>query len=279
MLQQSFLTLTALACHASAFLTLHQSIPIRQQIERLNAVAVQKAAASSENKKEFEKRASFDASAQHISNTGVNAYVAPNFAAGDQRGPCPGLNALANHGYLPRNGVAGLQEVIDATMSVFGMGLDLATFLAVYGTVYDGNPISLDPGYSIGGAPPSGLGSNLLGSLGLLGTPQGLTGSHNKYESDASATMGDLYVYGNNDEVQIPFFQSFHDSLVEGIPAAQQHTRLAEHHISRFDDSVNTNPYFFHARFAGVLVTPAGWSFPCQLMVSCSNRTSTQDMH
>jgi len=33
----------------------------------------------------------------------------PNYAAGDVRGACPGLNALANHGYMPRNGVASVR--------------------------------------------------------------------------------------------------------------------------------------------------------------------------
>lgn len=37
---------------------------------------------------------SFDASAQYISTTGDYAFVAPG--SGDQRGPCPGLNAAAN---------------------------------------------------------------------------------------------------------------------------------------------------------------------------------------
>jgi len=32
----------------------------------------------------------------------------PNYAAGDVRGACPGLNALANHGYMPRNGIASV---------------------------------------------------------------------------------------------------------------------------------------------------------------------------
>lgn len=40
--------------------------------------------------------------------TGDHAFIAPNFTAGDQRGPCPGLNALANHGYIPRNGVVSV---------------------------------------------------------------------------------------------------------------------------------------------------------------------------
>lgn len=73
------------------------------------------------------------------------------------------------------------------------MGIDLATFLALYGTVMDGNPISLTPGYSIGG--PAPLTDPVAGAAaGFLGAPQGLSGSHNKYESDGSPTRGDLYL-------------------------------------------------------------------------------------
>ena len=65
------------------------------------------------------------------------------------------------------------------------MGLDLATFLAVYGAIFDGDLTS----WSIGGPPPS----SLLSSVGLLNTPQGISGSHNKYEADVSPTRPDLY--------------------------------------------------------------------------------------
>lgn len=34
---------------------------------------------------------------------------------GDSRGPCPGLNLLANYGYLPRNGYVNFGEVVNAT--------------------------------------------------------------------------------------------------------------------------------------------------------------------
>ena len=48
------------------------------------------------------------------------------------------------------------------------MGVDLATVLAVMGTVGVGNPLSLKPGFSIGG--PSKKSHNILGNLlGLLG--------------------------------------------------------------------------------------------------------------
>ena len=36
------------------------------------------------------RQANFDPSTQYVSTTGSHAFVAPNFAAGDQRGPCPG---------------------------------------------------------------------------------------------------------------------------------------------------------------------------------------------
>jgi hypothetical protein len=48
------------------------------------------------------------------------------------------------------------------------MGIDLATLIAGMATVYSGNPLSLEPGFSIGGE--SSKGSNVLGNLfGLLG--------------------------------------------------------------------------------------------------------------
>ena len=91
---------------------------------------------------------------------------------------------MANHGYIPHNGVGTIQEIVTGSMDVFGMGVDLATFLAIYGAVFDGDLAS----FSIGGPPPS-----LLGLGNLLGAPPGLSGSHNKYEGDSSPIFGDLY--------------------------------------------------------------------------------------
>lgn len=55
----------------------------------------------------------FDAKSQYIDTTGQYAYVAPGPT--DQRGPCPGLNAMANHGYLPHNGIATIDQFIEST--------------------------------------------------------------------------------------------------------------------------------------------------------------------
>lgn len=52
----------------------------------------------------------FDAEDQYVSIEGEHAYAAP--AEDEIRGPCPGLNAAANHGYLPRSGVASIEETV-----------------------------------------------------------------------------------------------------------------------------------------------------------------------
>ncbi|KAK0361145.1 hypothetical protein LTR94_024485, partial [Friedmanniomyces endolithicus] len=56
-------------------------------------------------------------------------YTYKDPVSGDSRGPCPGLNLLANYGYLPRNGHVTFSEVLDATARGFNMGADLATVL------------------------------------------------------------------------------------------------------------------------------------------------------
>jgi hypothetical protein len=40
--------------------------------------------------------------------SGEHSFIPPDFENGAQRGPCPGLNALANHGYIPRDGIVGV---------------------------------------------------------------------------------------------------------------------------------------------------------------------------
>lgn len=64
-------------------------------------------------------------------------YKAPG--PSDSRGPCPGLNLLANHGYLPRNGHVTFQQVLEATSRGFNMGADLATILTTFAVLADGD--------------------------------------------------------------------------------------------------------------------------------------------
>lgn len=55
---------------------------------------------------------------QLVDVTGTHKWVAPG--PNDIRGPCPGLNALANHGYFPHSGVVPLTTAATATNQVYG---------------------------------------------------------------------------------------------------------------------------------------------------------------
>lgn len=50
------------------------------------------------------------------------AYPYKDPAPSDQRGPCPGMNTLANHGYIPRNGITTVAQTVVAAARVFNMG-------------------------------------------------------------------------------------------------------------------------------------------------------------
>lgn len=117
----------------------------------------------------FEPVPIFNATSQYISTSGPHEWVAPG--PNDLRGPCPGLNAFANHGYIPHNGYATISQFVEATENVVGMGPLLAIFLSVLGAVLDGDGTA----WSIGGTPGPGIGG-LLARSG-----HGISGSHNKY--------------------------------------------------------------------------------------------------
>lgn len=142
------------------------------------------------------------------------------------------------------------------------MGVDLATFLSVYGSVIDGDLTS----FSIGGAPPSGLITGLTSSLGLLGTPQGLTGSHNKYETDASPTRGDLYSTGNNAKLVLSQFEALFATQPNAATANYDIAVLTDFRAKRRQESIATNPYFFSGAFSGVSVQTAAYTFIYRFM-------------
>ncbi|KAF2091307.1 Cloroperoxidase [Saccharata proteae CBS 121410] len=202
----------------------------------------------------------FNAAEQLVDVSGDHAFVPPGPT--DQRGPCPGLNALANHNYLPHNGVATIDQYISATNQVFGMGLDLGLVLAVYGAVMDGDGLS----WSMGGPPPPGA-SNLLD---LLTQPQGISNSHNKYECDVSPTRGDLYEYGNDYQVQDSQFKALYakQAGVSDEDSNYSLDLLTDFRAERFQQSIENNPYFFNAPVSGVIVQPAAYTFIYRFMAN-----------
>jgi hypothetical protein len=109
-------------------------------------------------------------------------YIPPG--PGDQRGPCPGLNTLANHGYLPRNGIVSVQDLINGAQEGFNMGYDFAKAVSSFALLSRGNPLLNK--VSLGGE--SHLIPPLPGKID--GIPGGLA-KHGRFEGDVSMTRQD----------------------------------------------------------------------------------------
>ncbi|GAA5893869.1 hypothetical protein JCM5296_004623 [Sporobolomyces johnsonii] len=127
-------------------------------------------------------------------------YIAPGPT--DQRGPCPGLNVLANYGYIPRNGIVNAQQAIQASYDVFNMDYDLGTFLTLQAVALGGNLLTQT--FSIGGEDDRtysdlpGVGSKLGGAL-----QYGLD-FHGTVEGDMSVTRGDFYTNNGDNHSGLP---------------------------------------------------------------------------
>jgi hypothetical protein len=59
------------------------------------------------------RSSTFSSQAQYIDVTGTHQYAPPS--ASDKRGPCPGLNSLANHNFIPHNGIVTYLNAITAS--------------------------------------------------------------------------------------------------------------------------------------------------------------------
>ncbi|KAH6882438.1 Chloroperoxidase [Alternaria rosae] len=253
------LTLLSGNIFANAFPSLHHRHLDGLTPEKLNA------AIRSVEEYKHAKRLLVDVK-KPIDITGKHAFQAPK--KNDQRGPCPGLNALANHGYISRDGVTSFVEVVAAINQVMGMGTELALVLGIMGTVWTGNPLSLDPGFSIGG--PTAGTNNILGNLlGLLGNPRGLQGSHNWIESDSSLTRDDLYVTGDAWTMNMTLFRDFHDRADENGVLSMD--LLADQAARRWEYSVAHNPNFYYGPVTGMVSRNAGYFFLGRLL---SNHTA-----
>ncbi|KAK6441281.1 hypothetical protein LTR95_002497 [Oleoguttula sp. CCFEE 5521] len=200
--------------------------------------------------------ATFDEADQHITLTGQYAYASPG--AGDIRGPCPGLNAAANHGYLPRNGIASIEQTVAGLGALYNLAPDATAFLAAYAIATDGN---LAEGvWSIGGPLPTDPISG-----GLLGTGQGISYSHNSYEGDASIGRNNAYPnHGDAHSLNITKFEA-----VYALGGPEDRYTLDKFR-SRFeavqDESIANNPYYFTGLFSTVAVVPAAYNFVIDLM-------------
>lgn len=135
------------------------------------------------------------------------------------------------------------------------MGPNLALFLSALGGAIDGDILN----WSMGGTPSLAQG----GATGILGN--GLIGSHNKYEGDASPTRADLYEAGNNWKTVTAQFQDLINHSPGGVVTLDSLTAFRS---DRFDTQIKNNPYFFNGPFTGVLVQPAAYTFIYRFMAN-----------
>ncbi len=106
----------------------------------------------------------------------------------DQGGPCPGLNTLANHGYINRDGITSVAWTIAAGAQVFNLGADLSVFLADGSVQFPGDIPSLK--YSVGGADAR---TNSIGIVsGSLDTETGLSGRLRFYLCNTPLNLREL---------------------------------------------------------------------------------------
>ncbi|MCJ1333363.1 hypothetical protein MMC10_010058 [Thelotrema lepadinum] len=207
----------------------------------------------------------FSEADQLVSVTGQNAYASP--APDEIRGPCPGLNAAANHGYLPRSGIASLEETVAGLGAAYNMSPELAAALAAYAIAIDGNIV--EGVWSIGGPLPQ-IGLPIVG--GLIGNGQGLSYSHNNYEGDGSIARDDAYTNnGDAHSLNLTKFEGVYavggdDQSEDGF--GQRYT--LDKFRARFqrvqDEAIADNPYYFTGAFSTIVVVPAAYNFVINFM-------------
>lgn len=165
----------------------------------------------------------------------AHRFIAPD-PEKDIRGPCPGLNALANHGFIARDGITNYAELTDALQNAYNVGYDLANFLAAF-SIYaaDGDPITRK--LSIGCDATSRTSWNPL----ITGSEPGLNG-HSKMEIDVSLTRNDFFpAGGDNFSFNGTLFKMMRDSTgglfdLEG---------LAKYRFERYVQCREENPQFY----------------------------------
>lgn len=115
----------------------------------------------------------------------AHRFIAPG--PNDIRGPCPGTNAMANHGFIDRSGRTTFNELVDGSQNAWNLGWDLAVFLAGLEVALSGN--ALTGAISIG-KPVPGVSLPVIGDIIDNGNNNGFF-HHNGWESDGSMAWQD----------------------------------------------------------------------------------------
>ncbi|KAK4653315.1 hypothetical protein QC762_512205 [Podospora pseudocomata] len=155
----------------------------------------------------------------------------------DIRGPCPGLNALANHNFIARDGITDYNELLDALQNVYNVGYDLANFLAFYAIYVAGLGDPVTKKLSIG----CDATTRTSWSPIITGSEPGLNG-HSKMEIDASLTRNDFFAAGgDNFSFNTTLFKMFEQST-SGLFDVD---RISKYRHERWHQCQAENPQFY----------------------------------
>ncbi|KAJ7108780.1 Peroxidase, family 2-domain-containing protein [Mycena epipterygia] len=158
----------------------------------------------------------FVAQASAWSDTHGNAFIPAKST--DSRSPCPGLNTLANHGYLPRNGLNfSIPQLMDAALQGFNL---------------DFNPILVAAKFGLlSGTDAGSMQTMDLGALAL----------HNLIEHDASISRND---FGDGTGDNLHFNETTFSTLANANPGKDYYdpTSAGQVQKARLAFSVATNP-------------------------------------
>ena len=203
----------------------------------------------------------FNATEQRVSTIGRHQFIAPSST--DIRGPCPFLNAAANHGYIDHSGYTTAWEVISVAVNVFGMGTDLATFLSSYAAVVHGDSIA----FSICGTSAMWQAATTAGQH-TRGT--GLSGSHNSMEYDGSPISSDAFGKQTRSGARAEHLEQLFELHQHSRDANFDMPTLTDFRAIRQAHSIAENKFFFNGPFTGLIMQPASYSFMYRLLANHS---------
>ncbi|KAJ2935533.1 heme-thiolate peroxidase, partial [Candolleomyces eurysporus] len=163
--------------------------------------------------------------------------------AGDKRGPCPGMNTLASHGYISRDGVATPAQIVTSVQEGFNMENKFAIFATYLAHLFNGNLVT--DLLSIGGK---------TRKTGPSPPPPAHAGGFNVHGTfeDASMTRADAF-FGDNHSFNQTLFDKFVDFSNRYGDGDYNLTVAGELRFQRLQDSIATNPQFSfkNVRFFG----------------------------
>jgi len=163
----------------------------------------------------------------------------------DSRGPCPGLNLLANYGYLPRDGYVNYGQVLEATARGFNMGTDLATVLATFAVLGSGD---LD-GLSF----YLGSGKNGIGGLNR----------HSVVEADVSPNREDYYLgCGDNHHLSSRLVKQMVGYAAQDPKKEFSMDVLAKHYAKSAGFTKDNNPFIYYFPFPQIVSLGAFAFYP-----------------